>query len=123
MAFTYDEDLTTGRDKVRFDLGDTREGQGPRPDGRNFSDKEIAHLVSTETANLGAAVAKGFETLVSEWTSYALSEREGDVAMDAKEVAKEFSKRAAEWREKSGTGALRAPGYSEHAITYTLYAQ
>lgn len=104
MAFTYD--LTTNRGKVRLNLGDTVANSGPRPDKRNFTDAEIDHFISTETAGNTAATALGFEILASEWTAYALSERTGEGSFDAKEVSKQYLDIAQEWRSKpdGGTG-------------------
>lgn len=104
MAFT--NDLTTGRGIVRFNLGDTVENQGPRPDKRNFSDAEIDYLIATETAGTTAATALGFETLASEWAAYTISESEGEVDFDAKEVSDQYFSLANYWRSKpdGGTG-------------------
>jgi hypothetical protein len=104
MAFTYD--LTTNRGVVRLNLGDTVENAGPRPDKRNFSDVEIDYLITTETAGNAAAAALGFETLASEWAAYTVSEHEGEVSFDAKEVSNQYFELAAYWRSKpnGGTG-------------------
>ncbi len=104
MAFTYD--LTTNRGKVRLNIGDTVANSGPRPDKRNYSDDEIDHFISTETAGNTAATAFGFEILANEWASYALSERGGEGSFDAKEVSDQYLDIAQEWRNKpdGGTG-------------------
>lgn len=110
MAFTYD--LTTDRGVVRFNLGDTVENAGPRPDKRNFSDAEIDYLIATETLGNTAAAALGFETLASEWAAYAIAEREGEVSFDAKEVIDKYFDLANYWRNKpdggTGGGSLTA---------------
>jgi hypothetical protein len=97
MFLTYS--LSTSRGKVRFFLGDTVIDRGPRPDKRNFTDEEIDYLL-TAAGSLTKAVAAGFEILASEWTSYNLSEREGDVDFDAKGLADVYAKRAREWQTK-----------------------
>lgn len=102
MAFTYD--LTTDRGVVRFNLGDTVENAGPRPDKRNFSDAEIDYLIAEETDGNTAATALGFETLASEWASYTLSEREGEVSFDAKKVSDQYLEIALNWRNRPGGG-------------------
>lgn len=102
MAFTYKDALSTNRDKVRFHIGDTQEDEGPRPDKRNFSDNEIAFALSTEDDRVNGAVAYLLEILANEWTAYAIQEREGEVSMDAKEVAKNYRAQAAFWRKKAG---------------------
>lgn len=102
MAFTYD--LTTDRGIIRFNLSDTVENAGPRPDKRNYSDAEIDYLIATETAGTTAATALGFETLASEWGAYTISEREGEVSFDAKEVSDQYFDLAKYWRGKPGGG-------------------
>lgn len=111
MPFTYSDTLATNADKVRFHLGDTVQDTGPRPDGRNFSDNEIAYFLSEESDKWEAAVAHGFEVLQSEWTQYALSEREGDVSMSATQVADKYGKLAEQWRARSDTARLRKPTF------------
>lgn len=110
MAFTYD--LTTNRGIVRFNLGDTVQNAGPRPDKRNFTDAEIDYLIATETDGNTAATALGLEILASEWAAYNLSEREGEVTYDAKGLADFYRKLANEWRNKpdggTGGGSLSA---------------
>lgn len=118
MSFTYS--LATDRGKIRLNLGDTVQNKGPRPDKRNFSDDEIDYFVSSESDNVEAATARGFETLASEWTSYSLSEREGDVSFDAKGMANLYKARAGEWWGKSGRSTTNAPTFSEHQIIYHL---
>jgi hypothetical protein len=103
MAFTYSDALTANADIIRFNLGDTKEGAGPRPDKTNFSDAEIAYLLSSE-ANNTAATARGFEVLAAEWTAFALSEREDNTQFDAKETADKFAKLADRWRAKPDGG-------------------
>ncbi len=101
---TFTNDLTTDRGVVRFNIGDTVENAGPRPDKRNYSDAEIDYLIATETAGNTAATALGFETLAGEWGAYTLSERAGEGSFDAKEVSGQFQKLADYWRKKPGGG-------------------
>lgn len=106
MAFTYDQALTTDRDNIRLRIGDTVEkgdtGGGPRPDRRNFTDAEIAAVLTDEDDRRNGAIAALFEILANEWQAFALSERKDDVQFDAKEVADGYAKRAAFWRKKPG---------------------
>lgn len=118
MAFTYD--LTQNRGNVRINVADTVENQGPRPDGRNFSDAEIDHFLTEETSIVEAATARLFEILASEWTQYALSEKEADLSFDAKGVANLYMRRAEEWWDKSGRNTSGKPGFSQHEIIYHL---
>jgi hypothetical protein len=102
MAFTYSTDLATDRDKIRLRIGDTVANAGPRPDKRNFDDAEIAFILSDEDDRVSGAIAQVFEILSNEWSAYALSERDSDVAMDATEVAKQFRAQAKIYRAKPG---------------------
>lgn len=104
MSFTYSDALTTDRDKIRLRIGDTQQDAGPKPDKRNFSDAEITFILSEESNLVNGAIAHIFEILANEWTAYAISEKEGEVSLDAKAVADEFHKRAAEWRKKADSG-------------------
>lgn len=116
MAFTYDDDMPTNRDSVRFSLGDTVAERGPRPDGRNFNDAEIAHLLSSEGDVVNAAIAFGFETLRDEWAAFALLEQEGDVRFDARQVSDQFDKSAMQWRKKSDTVIEKSAKFRVHNV-------
>ena len=102
MTFTYLEALSVSRDKIRLRVGDTQENSGPRPDKRNFSNEELTFILSEEDARVNGAIAHCFEILAAEWSSYALSEREADLAFNASEVAENMRKQAAIWRKKPG---------------------
>lgn len=119
MTVTYSTALTLDRDKIRLRIGDTVSGKGPRPQvgtNSNFDDAEIT-FVLTEESTVNASIAHFFEILANEWSSYALSEREGETNFDAKEVAENYRKQAAIWRAKPG-GASEAER-SGNLITLT----
>ncbi len=101
MSFYYNDALTEDRDKVRLDIGDTQENTGPRPDKRNFSDEEIAFLLTDEGSVVGA-IGHAFEILAAEWESYSIQEREGEISYDAKQKAQDYDKRAEKFPHKSG---------------------
>lgn len=104
MAFTYDQvNLGEFRNRLRLRVGDVQENEGPRPDGRNFSDAELDSLKTDESSSFNGTMAAVFEILATEWTQYALSEKEGDVSFDAKGVADKYTKLANEYRVKAGT--------------------
>lgn len=102
MTFTYVGDLSTNLDKIRFYAGDTQSNAGPRPDKRNFTDEEIAALLTIESSEVNATIASLFETLASEWTSYALSESADKVSYNARNVAENYFNLSQEWRSKPG---------------------
>lgn len=103
MAISYLGDLLTDLDVVRFNVGDTVNLAGPRPDKRNFSDAEVNAIINIE-GHTTAATARLFEVLAAEWGSYAVSEREGEVAFDGKAVIDKYTDLANEWRKKPNGG-------------------
>lgn len=104
MTFSYFDTLTEDRDVVRLNIGDTVQDAGVRPDKRNFSDAEISYFL-VEGGSIYAATARAFRVLVAEWTRFARSEREDDLAYDAKETADQFRKLQLEWEALVGEGA------------------
>jgi hypothetical protein len=100
MAFTYTDTLATDRDKIRFFIGDKVENAGPRPADGNFSDDEIAGLVTAE-GTWEAAVAAAFETLAAEWIRYP-SFTADNFALSRSHIAKNFQAQAKLWREGHG---------------------
>ncbi len=124
MSFTYRDELETSRDKVRFWLGDITQDQGKRPNGKNFSDNEIAYLLSSEGDNVEAAVAAGFEALSNDWQDYAVSLWEEELKMSAEKVSGEYAAKAEKWRRKSGRDTGVVTGFSEHQNIFHLgYSQ
>jgi len=118
MTFTYDDTLGNDRDRVRFHLQDTSIDEGPKPSGGNFSDNELAGLVTLE-GEWQRATAAGFEALTAIWTQYAdLSE--GPHKESLSQVAAGHRKSAALWRSRSGSttparvaGIIKVDGYSD----------
>ena len=119
MAFTYTDTLATDRDKIRFYLQDTVENSGPKPADANFSDNEIAGLVTAEGA-WGKAVAAGFEALAAAWRRYPSFQADG-LRLDRTAIAKGYDQAALYWRSQYGvagtTAGARTPtrvdGYSQ----------
>ncbi len=134
MTFTYNlaspDPLTVEISMVRFGLGDSVAGRGPRADRTNFSDEELTMVLNLQGA-LGAdnrpqqAVAELCDVLSREWSKVAsttvvpLSQQYGS-------VASEWAKRAVTEREKWGGVAgsfsfsvpgVRDDGYSQNAAT------
>jgi hypothetical protein len=118
MAFTYDDSLSTDRDRVRRWLGDVTEDSGPLPDDSNFSDNEIAGLIDAE-GTWQRAVAAGFELLASMWRRYPSFKADG-LSLSRSDIADGYAEQAAEWREKYGrtkgvnvAGIIKTDGYSD----------
>jgi hypothetical protein len=120
MAFTYSDLMSLNRDKVRFYLRDVTEDSGPLPGGTNFSDNEIAALLSIEDT-WQQTVAAGFEALASAWSNYAdLSV--GPRRESLSQIAKRYEAVAKRWREQYGftqrvgvaaAGIIKVDGYSD----------
>lgn len=119
MAFTYSDTLATDRDKVRFYLQDVTEDSGPLPDDANFSDNEIAGLVTAE-GSWQKALAAACEALAAAWAGYA-DWQAGPRRENASQISARWAQKAKELRDQygasaSGTGTrhpTRADGYSD----------
>lgn len=117
MAFTYDDSLALPRDVIRFKIGDTVADKGPRPDRRNFSDAEIAAMLSDEDDRLNGAIAALFETLAGEWAAWNLAETEGAASMDTRGMASKYTTLAEQYRAKpGGTAATQNTGRGTAAM-------
>jgi hypothetical protein len=118
MAFTYNDALATDRDKVRFALGDVSFEAGPRPADANFSDAEIAGLITAE-GTWQRAVAAGFERLAAEWMRYPSFKADG-FSLNRSDIAKGYQTQAHEWRRDfprpipiTVAGQITVDGYSD----------
>ena len=122
MAFTYNDSLATDRDLVRFHLGDVVDSSGPRPGGRNFSDREIAYYLSLVSGSSGWRLVVGqlLRVLANEWTQHARNITIGEYREDATETAKAYMTRAGEWQNSiDNTGALLAWSSSASLVAVT----
>lgn len=125
MAVTYDPDLTSDRDRVRFRLNDVTEGSGPLPADANFSDQELAGLI-TDEGSWQRAVAGGFEKLASAWRRYPSFQADG-LRLDRTAIANGYAKDAEMWRKRYGTAGTRMgaraitriDGYSDDIDSHT----
>jgi hypothetical protein len=118
MAFTYNDDLSTNRDKVRFHLGDTTRNAGPLPADANFTDDEIAGMITAE-GTWQRAVAAGLEVLARQWTRYPTFKADG-LSLNRSDIAKGFRAEAMEWRKQYGraspmrvVGQITVDAYSD----------
>ena len=118
MAVTYTDTLLTDRDKVRFHLGDVTENAGPRPSDGNFSDAEIAGLITAE-GSWQRAVAAGLERLAVEWTRNPTFKADG-LTLNRSDIAKGYREAAEIWRTQFGrtipayvAGQINVDNYSD----------
>ena len=110
MAFSYAGSMSTDLDRVRFYLGDTEQGSGPKPNGENFSNDEVVGLITHE-GDWRLAVAAGYETLAAMWaknTSFSVV----NGSFTRSDAAQRFLDLAEDWRNKYGEAddAPKRPG-------------
>lgn len=127
MAITYDlsssDPATVRLARVRLELDDTRDGTGPRPDGRNLSDAEIGVWLAAEADDPLRAAAAACAMLSRAWSREAntqVGQRKEDLAA----VAQAWATRGQELRAAAGgggpgaaftTGWSRDDGYARGA--------
>jgi len=109
MTITYEGELQTPLDLVRFYLGDTVDGSGPLPGDGNFQDSEIVGLVAIE-GSWQRAVAAGFETLAARWANH--TDFEAGSGMEAKlsKITEAYQEQATDWRTRFGTPSTHKGG-------------
>ncbi len=122
--YTYEDSLTTDKDKVRLYIADKVEDAGPRPEKANYSDDEINAVITAE-GNWGRAVAAFFEILAAEWGQY-VDMAVGPRREQLSQVANRYHLLSKDWRKRHGTGvgtgaraAFPTPvdGYSQDIAT------
>ena len=133
MTITYLGTLATDLDKCRFYLGDRVENSGPRPSDGNFSDEEIAGVI-TVAGTWQRAVGQLLDALSVEWSQHA-DITVGPRRQSFSQVAEAYAKRAEKWRKDqhiypgiSVAGVIRDDGYSDdepsdEAETVSEYAR
>lgn len=118
MAFTYSDDLSTDRDKVRFHLQDTTDGSGPKPGDGNFTDNEIDGLIEV-AGSWQRAVAAGLRALASAWRRYPDFKADG-LKLSRSDIAEGYDEAAGAWEKRFGipapvavAGVVKVDGYSD----------
>ena len=119
MTFTYAGTLATDLDEIRFKVQDTVSGSGVKPAGGNFTDEEIAGLLTIE-GTVERTVAALYEALAAIWGNY-VDTRMGARDEKLSQVADRYWKLAKQWRQDYGYGATtlatgfvtRVDGYSD----------
>lgn len=118
---TYSYSINNDIGKVRLYTGDVIEGSGVRVEGTNFSDEELALILSQEDNDWHRTVAAVCEILAVEWARVA------DVTIGPRKetlsgVSKRFGAMASAFRSAYGGGGSgssfaagfdRVDGYSE----------
>ena len=109
MAFTYNGELSTDLDKVRFYIQDTVSGSGPKPSDGNFTDDEVTGLLTVE-GSWQRAVAASYEALAAAWRKHVSFQADG-LRMDRSDIAKSYAEQAKQWRVKyGGAGSTSTTG-------------
>lgn len=100
MSVTFNADLSTDLDLVRFHLWDTVENKGPLPRRLNFDDDTLTALIADQ-GSWERAVAAAFDALAAAWQpETTFSVREG--TFQRSDAAAGYRKQADEWRERYG---------------------
>lgn len=127
MTFTYVGTLATDLDKIRFKIQDTAASpSGIKPAGANFTDEEIAGLLTIE-GTVNRTVAALYEALAGVWANY-VDTKIGPRDEKLSQVASRYAALAAQWREDYGyatvtlaTGYVtRQDGYSQDIDSGTI---
>ena len=106
---------THRRSQLRLLIGDTAEGEGPRPMGANFDDAELDAFMALEAGNLQRGVALALETLAAQWSKVAGDYRLGPES-EASRQAEAFAGRAKAAREKYGYALGEEDTQEESAV-------
>jgi hypothetical protein len=106
MTFTYIGSLATDLDQVRFAIQDKVLQAGPLPDQGNFSDEELAGLITRE-GDWPRAVAAAFEALEAAWSTHA-DIQVGQRREAYSQIAARYGRLADKWRRDHGHSAVRA---------------
>lgn len=117
MAITYVGDLTTDRDKVRFWLQDTEDGNGPKPNDANFTDAEIDGLV-VAYGSWQRAVYAGLMALATAWRRFPDFRTESGFSVNRTDIADGYHQQALDWAKMYGLPtALVAGSAGSAAVT------
>ena len=100
MTVSYNSNLTASKDKVRFFIGDKIEESGPRPGDENYSDEELAGVL-TLADSWEEAVGNMFDTLAAEWIRYP-SFQADNFSISRSHISKNYQSQAEAWRKQHG---------------------
>lgn len=127
MSFTYSStSLTTDLAKVRLTIGDTTSGAGPRPDGSNFTDEELAIFIADALASGGTwrnAVPPVLRVLANQYAAAAKKTDDAEISEDLTQTAIQLRQQAKDFESTiTSAGAQAASGgLSAGVITYGNY--
>ena len=119
MSFSYEGNLDSSLEKVRYYIRDVTEDSGPLPADANFLDEELNGLITAE-GSWQRAVAAAFEALAAAWMRHPTFSDTG-FRIDRSDIAKGYAAQAKEWRDRYGGAGIsisssavtRIDGYSD----------
>lgn len=97
MTFTYIGDLSTDLDVIRFEIGDTVEDDGIKPNNANYSDEEINGILAVEET-AGRAIARLYANIALLYARFVDS-KIGPRDEKLSQMAKAYAALAKQWRE------------------------
>ncbi len=112
MSFTYDlanvDTTLLLISKVRLEIGDTVEGAGVRPDGRNLSDAEISFWLTEESEVYLLAAARACDAMSRAWANY-VDITAGKLRENLDTVSAKYAAVAADLRSQYASSANERP--------------
>lgn len=121
MTFTYSStSLATDLAKVRLTIGDTTSGAGPRPDGSNFSDEELAVFIDAAIAAGGTwrnAAPPVLRVLANQYAAAAKRTDDAEISEDLTRTAAELRAQAKDFEATiTAAGAQASAGGFEVGV-------
>lgn len=109
MTFSYNPTESDDKDKVRGEVGDTVQNDGPRPSNQggeftNYADETIKARITAE-GNWQRATASIFERLATEWARKANMNASGGGQSNSVQhtsTSEKYMKLAKLWRDRYG---------------------
>lgn len=114
MSTTFTYDLASADatkvliSKVRLEIGDSVEGAGVRPDGRNLSDEEISYWLTEESDVFLLAAARACDALSRAWANY-VNTTAGKLKEELDTVSAKYATAAADLRYQYAASANERP--------------
>lgn len=112
--FTYATSISTDLHRVRFRIGDTVEGEGPLPGGRNFTDEEITAVIAIE-GRWERAAAACLEKMSTEWRLYPSVESD-QFSLSRSHISRGYAEEAQKLRDIFGWSSRSSSGFAGGSV-------